>query len=161
MLQTPRITNHEPGAPRESVHYRDAMYWKAITTELNFKFSSFEDAKYQLEELLDELLDRFGDPPEAVQNLIAVSEIRSLAHTAYITEIRESRTEIRIILYENARLDAARFAELIGKYRGKLRFQVTAPPCFSYMKGNRVISDKEVLLLVREFAEALREYVLQ
>ena len=119
------------------------------------------DTETEADQLLDELLDRFGDPPEAVQNLIAISEIRSLAHEAYITEIRESRTEIRVVLYENARLDAARFADLIGQYRGKLRLQVASPPYFSYVKGNKVISEKGTLLLVRELAQALKELVLQ
>ena len=113
------------------------------------------DTKEEADQLTDELLDRFGDLPESVQNLIEVSTVRSLAHRAYITEIRESRNEIRYILYEKAALDASRFAELIGGYRGALRLQVASPPYFSYLKNSAVLSQKEVLALVRRFTEEL------
>ena len=42
--------------------------------------------------MLDELIDRFGDLPRPVQNLLLVSQLREEAHSLYLTEIREKQT---------------------------------------------------------------------
>ena len=42
------------------------------------------------EDMLEELVDRFGEPPKSVQNLLAVAELKALAHRAYVTEIKQT-----------------------------------------------------------------------
>ena len=60
----------------------------------------------EAEDMLEELLDRFGEPPKSVQNLLAVAELKALAHKAYITEIKQTGDLIRMTLYEKSRLQA-------------------------------------------------------
>ncbi|MBR1628363.1 MAG: transcription-repair coupling factor, partial [Lachnospiraceae bacterium] len=47
------------------------------------------------EELIDELVDRFGDPPKAVMNLLFVMEVRQRAHQTYVTELKQDGKRLR------------------------------------------------------------------
>ncbi len=60
--------------------------------------------------MLEELIDRFGEPPKAVLNLLAIARLKALAHQAYITEIKQTSRECRITLYENR--DSAAYGEI-------------------------------------------------
>ena len=42
------------------------------------------------DEMLDELIDRFGEPPRPVQNLLRVAQLKAEAHSLYFVEIKES-----------------------------------------------------------------------
>ena len=45
--------------------------------------------KEEYEDMTEELTDRFGEPPKNVQNLLAVAELKALAHCAYVTELKQ------------------------------------------------------------------------
>ena len=55
--------------------------------------------------MLEELIDRFGEPPKAVLNLLAIARLKALAHQGYITEIKQMQRYLRITLYEIAHLN--------------------------------------------------------
>jgi transcription-repair coupling factor (superfamily II helicase) len=74
-------------------------------------------------DILDELLDRFGDPPRAVRNLAEVSLLRSECHKAYITEIRERKGFIVAKLYKKAGINADRIPAVIEKMSPYISFQ--------------------------------------
>ncbi len=74
------------------------------------------------EEMLDELIDRFGEPPRSVQNLLMVSRLRGQAHDVYITEIKETAEGIVFSLYERAQLDAAKIPDLVRSLQPGLNF---------------------------------------
>ena len=84
--------------------------------------------------MTDELIDRFGEPPVSVRNLIAAAVIKAQAHKCYVTEIRQTGTEIRIGLYERAMIDAQKIPALLDRdqYRRRLQFHVGEKPYFSY-----------------------------
>lgn len=74
------------------------------------------------DEMLDELTDRFGDPPRSVTNLLAIARIKSMAHQVYMKEIVERGDTIRFVMYEKAQVDPAMIPELVEKYRNAVRF---------------------------------------
>ena len=43
----------------------------------------------EYEDMLEELMDRFGEPPKAVQNLLAIANLKALAHRVYVREIKQ------------------------------------------------------------------------
>ncbi len=53
-------------------------------------------------EMLDELIDRFGDPPKSVENLLLIARLKARAHRVYLTEITEKDAEICFGVYEKA-----------------------------------------------------------
>lgn len=74
------------------------------------------------DEMLDELTDRFGDPPRSVTNLLAIARIKSMAHQVYMKEIVERGDTIRFVMYEKAQVDPVMIPELVEKYRNAVRF---------------------------------------
>ncbi|MCD7745461.1 MAG: transcription-repair coupling factor [Lachnospiraceae bacterium] len=74
------------------------------------------------EDMLEELIDRFGEPPRPVQNLLAVARLRAQAHEAWIVELAQKGNEIRIQMYEQAQIDVTRIDSLLKDYRGRLKF---------------------------------------
>lgn len=56
------------------------------------------ESQQEYDDMLEELIDRFGEPPKAVLNLLAIARLKALAHQGYITEIKQMQREIRITL---------------------------------------------------------------
>ncbi|MBE6934375.1 MAG: transcription-repair coupling factor [Ruminococcaceae bacterium] len=57
---------------------------------------SQEDA----DDLLDEIIDRYGDPPKGVLNLIDIALLRAEAQKLHISDIRQKASEVQITLTE-------------------------------------------------------------
>ena len=76
-------------------------------------------------DVIDELIDRFGEPPKAVLGLITVSQLRSAAAEAGIHEIRQS--EEKYLLYsKNLNLEV--FAKLSEKLPHRVTIVDKTPP---------------------------------
>ena len=84
------------------------------------------------DDMLEELLDRFGEMPKAVLNLLAIARIKALAHRAYVAEIKQMGADLKITLYEKARLDPAGIPGLLQKYRRGLQFKAEQEPKFLF-----------------------------
>ena len=50
------------------------------------------------EELLDEIVDRYGDPPPAVMNLVAIALLRADASAAGISKIEQKGDQLQITM---------------------------------------------------------------
>ena len=81
--------------------------------ELYKRIAGIENQE-EAEDMLDELLDRFGEPPLSVRSLMDVAVVKAAAHRAWITEIRQTGEEIRISFFERARLNPAVFPALMA-----------------------------------------------
>ena len=80
------------------------------------------------DDMTDELIDRFGDPPRSVNNLIYVALMRGEAAEAGITEITQKSGRL---LYKLANFDMAVISALYNmeEYRGRLRVEAGSNPC--------------------------------
>ncbi len=56
-----------------------------------------------------------------------------MGHKAYVTEVRINRQEIRLTMYQNARLDTVRIPDLVASYGDELRFVMAEQPYFLYV----------------------------
>ena len=84
------------------------------------------------EDMTDELVDRFGEPPAAVMNLLSIALLKAKAHRAYITEISGRQDEIRIGMYPEAPIDPSGIPPLIEREARRLRFVPGEKPYFVY-----------------------------
>ncbi len=85
------------------------------------------------DEMLDELIDRFGAPPQPVQNLLTVSLLRETAHALYVTEIKETPAGISFALYEQAPIDPAKIPDVVAALAPALTFHTNhGHPYFLY-----------------------------
>lgn len=71
-------------------------------------------------EIIDELLDRFGDIPKDTMNLIKISKIRKMAGSFGIKEILQQGYKVIFRLWENVRLTEGVMSQLISEYGEKM-----------------------------------------
>lgn len=108
------------------------------------------ETQQDYDDMLEELLDRFGEPGKAVLNLLAIAKLKAIAHQGYVTEIKQTGKTVRFILYEKARLNTEGFPALMQKYRRGLQFKNEQEPKFILEpQGN-------LILALTEFAEELK-----
>ncbi len=84
-------------------------------------------------DMQDELMDRFGDIPRPVENLLRIAALKAEAHRAYVTEVYINRQEVRLTMYPKAKLRVENIPELVAKYRGDLKFQAGEAPVFHFI----------------------------
>lgn len=87
------------------------------------------------EEFLDmgeELLDRFGDMPVAVNNLLNIAYLKAIAHQAYVTKLDHKGKKVKMTMYQNAPLDVRKIPELLESYKGALTMEKGTHPTFVY-----------------------------
>ncbi len=124
------------------------------------RISGIENEEEYLD-MQDELLDRFGDIPKAVNNLLAVALLKAAAHRVYVTEVRINRQEVRLTMYPKARLDTAGIPGLIGKYGGALKLHPAEEPYFHYIDRKKNHKDcTEMMELAKELLAGLAELTL-
>ena len=117
------------------------------------------ETEEEMDDMTEELIDRFGDLPKKVQQLLHIAALKSLAHSAYITAIEQKGKDYKFILYEKANLDPAKIPALLKKYGNNMTFKAEAVPYFLYQKKGRSGKEKgeNVLQMLREIIESIRE----
>lgn len=123
------------------------------------RIASLESAE-ECEDMLEELLDRFGEPPKSVMNLLAVAELKIKAHGVYVKEIAERPDELRLYLYEKAKLNPAEFPAFIESFGGRMRFLTGEKPSFLYRRLKNSREEENVMELIKDILgrmKALRE----
>ena len=85
-----------------------------------------------VEDVYDELIDRFGDPPPSVQGLVNVSLLRNSASGQGIYEI--SQRGNCLLLYSNA-IDMQKVSRLAALLRGRILVSAGAKPYISVKMG--------------------------
>ena len=91
----------------------------------------------EYEDMMEELLDRFGEPPKMVQNLLAVASLKAMAHRIYLTEVKQLDDSLKLTMYERAKIDTAKIPEILNQYPEELQFKVETNPYFLYRPRNR------------------------
>ena len=109
------IDAHIPSSYIENVPQKLAMYRRIADIK------NQEDA----EDVTDELIDRFGEPPQSVQGLITVSLLRNTALQQGVYEIGRSGENIKLFI-EN--LDMNKISMLAKYMRGRITVSATGKP---------------------------------
>ena len=110
-----RLDAHIPETYIESLSARLDIYRKIARLQTN------EDSL----ELIDELIDRFGDPPRSVQGLITVALLRNKASSMGITEIR-CRNDMLYFYINSASLE--QIQAVVAEYKGRVTVNGSEKP---------------------------------
>ena len=104
------------------------------------------------DDMLEELIDRFGEPPKKVQQLLEIAELKSAANSAYIISVEQKEEEYKFVMYERAQVEVQKIPALLERYKGALMFKAEANPYFIYrvLRKNQKVKDNQVLELVRQ-----------
>ena len=115
------------------------------------RIAGIENLK-ERDDMKDELLDRFGEIPKSVDNLLRIALIRVAAHGLYMTEIKGKNERITFTFRPDAAIDPVRIPEFLKKYGKSLTFTAYGNPFFTYKykKTGLVETDAELLLDMTE-----------
>jgi transcription-repair coupling factor (superfamily II helicase) len=109
---------------------------KYITSEFQkldiYKRIASLENEEECDDMLEELIDRFGEPPRSVTNLLAVAHLKALASSVFVTEISQAGDTIKFTMYEKAKVNPAKIPALLENYRNTLKFTIDVNPFFTY-----------------------------
>ena len=116
------------------------------------------ETEEDMDDMMEELIDRFGDIPKKVQQLLHIAALKGLAHSAYVTAVEQKGEEFKFTMYEKAKIDPRKIPALLQSYRNSLVFKTEEPPYFLYRKTGRSGKDKgeDILALLRKILEDIR-----
>ena len=116
------------------------------------------ESQEESDEMLDELIDRFGEPPKVVEKLLWIAVLKAHAHRLQLTEIVEKDSQIKFVLYEKADVNVAKIPEVVRLFQPYLSFKMDAKnPYFIYEKKK---GSPDTTTVVLGFMKVLEEQLL-
>ena len=106
------------------------------------------ESEEEYDDMLEELMDRFGEPPKSVQNLLMIANLKALAHKGFVVEISQKGDFIKFTMFERASVDPVKIEEMLKRYNGKVKFTIEANPYFIYSKPRKSLKDNDDILMV-------------
>ena len=104
----------------------------------------------QLRDVRAELIDRYGEPPSAVRNLLDYADLKLLAVRVGVSGIDRKRDQVSIKFRQNATIDAERLARFVASQRGS---QFTPDGTLKFTQ--KATGPAEVLVLLKDLLETL------
>lgn len=74
-----------------------------------------------IQNVIDEIIDRYGAMPEEVNNLLEIARIKELAKKAFVTKIAGRRESV-IFNFDASNFNMNMVDKLVKKYRNEIRF---------------------------------------
>ena len=101
-----------------------------------------------IQNVIDEVIDRYGNIPKELENLIDVARIKQLAKALNIIKVESKPTGVLFVFSSS---DAIKYdiTELVKKYGNKIKFSAGIKPMISYKIGD--LKEKELLKEVENF----------
>ena len=82
------------------------------------------------EDALDELTDRYGDVPAAMQRLLEAALLRARAHSAWISLIDQEGDRVRFTMHARARVQVDRIDAFLKSFGGRMKIRTGREPVF-------------------------------
>ncbi|MBR5762548.1 MAG: transcription-repair coupling factor, partial [Lachnospiraceae bacterium] len=122
------------------------------------------ETQEEINDMRDELKDRFGTVPKACEHLLRISGLRNAAHRLGITEVRGRNGEISFTFKPDAAIKTENIGTLLTRHKKNLTlFAKAVPPVFTYRYRTvgEVGQDEKLLLEKTEkMIEEMTEYLL-
>ena len=102
-----------------------------------------------IEDVIDEIIDRYGSMPEEVENLIEIARIKILARKAAVIKVTQKEKSIVLNLdRENIKVDENTVKALVSKYGLDLRFSAGVEPYITLRVNSK--DEKEIIEKIKE-----------
>ena len=114
-------------------------------------------------DMKEELMDRFGEIPVSVDNLLRIALLRRQAHELYLGEVQGKNEVLTFSFTQNAPIRVERLPELLAGFGSKMTFHAKGEPClrYCYKKCGFVEKDGEMLLsLTERILEKMKLFLL-
>ena len=113
----------------------------------------------ELNEMNDELLDRFGEVPLPARNLLRIAMVKARANKLYITDVKEQDDAIKLIFTQDAKIDPEKLVYLVEKSRGQFAFRDNTKPTLVYRRNDEEKS-KNVVEIVEKLLQNIEVLII-
>lgn len=103
-----------------------------------------------IQDITDEIIDRFGDMPKQIENLLEISRIKQLAKKAFVNKI-SSKQSGTVFTFENEKFNGDKIIELIKIYGNNIKFSPGIKPMVTLKSNSK--TEKDILNDVKDFLE--------
>ena len=116
----------------------------------------------EMDDMMEELIDRFGDIPKKVQKLILIARLKALAHSVYVTSVEQKGNVLKLVMYEKAKVKVEEIPKLLERRKGELVFKTDLAPYFLYEKKNknRKEKDPDILEVVKNLLNDIKTLIV-
>ena len=104
----------------------------------------------QIQDIIDEIIDRYGVMPEELENLIDIARIRSLAKQANVIKIAQKGENF--VFYFNKNKFEMDIPTLVEKYKNNIMFSQAKDPYITLKI--KEITDKKKIEAIKEFLKS-------
>ena len=101
-----------------------------------------------IQNITDEIIDRYGTMPTEVENLLEIARIKILAKSANVIKITQKRDGI-VFIYDNNKFDMSLIETLVKKYNRRVRFSPGKDPYITFVLEKK--GEREKLKEIQEF----------
>ncbi|MBR1816043.1 MAG: transcription-repair coupling factor [Lachnospiraceae bacterium] len=103
--------------------YIPETYVKSEFVKLDlYKRISKSNTREENDAIIEEVRDRFGEPPKSFFRLLDIAYLKAMGHNAYITDIKYLNDEVMFVIMPTAPVHPEKIDVLLKKYKGKMRF---------------------------------------
>ena len=100
-----------------------------------------------IQNVVDEIIDRFGNMPSELENLLDIARIKYLSKPLCISKISSKRTSV-VLTFEQSKFDID-IPKLIDKYKNRVKFSPGIKPMITLEIGTT--NERQILNDVKEF----------
>lgn len=93
------------------------------------------DGAESMMDVTEEFIDRYGEPPESVTNLMRISEVKAYAARAFIESVTVREGEARLRFSERARFDGGKLISAVTGFEGA-KLIASDPPAIEIRQKN-------------------------
>ncbi len=147
--------------------YIPATYVKSENQKLElYKRIADIENEEELQDMQEELVDRFGDMPKMVENLLNVVLLKSMAHDVFIEQVKQKElATVELTMYNEAKIRVENIPELVKKYGNRLKFQMKGAPKFAFHWSKERRPNKENMdtffANMKELFDDMKEFLLE
>jgi len=101
-----------------------------------------------IQNITDEIIDRYGAPPKEIENLLEVARIKQLARESNIIKISQ-KIESIVFLYDLQKFDISIIDKIVNKYGRRIKFSPGKDPYITLKLEKN--SDEQILKDIKEY----------
>lgn len=105
-----------------------------------------------IQNVVDEVIDRYGKMPKELENLLEVSRIKEQARKVGIIKIMQ-RQEAVVFYFEKEKMPVEKVDNLLKQFGMKIRFSSGIEPYVTFKVGNK--TDKELIKGIKDFLKLI------
>ena len=98
-----------------------------------------------IQNVIDEIIDRYGHMPEELENLIEIARIKNLCKEANVLKISQ-RKDKAVFYSDKSKFNPEIVDKLIKKYSSNIRFSTGVEPYITLNIGNKIIEEIKAFL---------------